>query len=670
MAESDLLARKKQSFVLWRPAMTDPVPQLLLVEFQHGNPPRFINPRTLDLRRSNTFPDLWEIPVSECNLQEGKVYHYWFKVMDSDPTREPRRVILCTDPTAWAVDWRLLPSLPSEMYHEADLDPAGVVKFRAGQLVPCDPGGEEITWSDEPGLESLPPNNRLVLYELPTTWARLQHLEVDVAISVGTFRDVIALLGPSGEANEQYNLLHLGVNGLQLLPPADSWVDREWGYATSNYFAADYDLGFPDGHLSPTASTDLARLIGMCHANGIRFFADVVMGFATRYSYETINFLDFHVQPGSSDPEETGRQDWGGRLFKYGYEVESYDPLSGKQTRIYPARQLMKVCLTRWMQDFHIDGIRIDSTPTIKNWDFIGEYKSHGRSLWHEIWGSSAPAEAQRDARFLVVAEELEQPTELLKQQRVDAVWNESFLQRVRAVIVGESYPEDPDFETTVKRMIDCRLASEQFNDLAKVVNYITSHDVEGYRKERVYNYLSHVETSDENRARRIKLAFVCLLTAVGIPMIFAGEEFGDQHDLLPIRHPAKQVDPVNFDRFHIDAWRRDLFQYVSRLIKFRTSSDALSVKDTEFLHSDFYEGKRVIVWKRGEEHTGQIVIVVANFSGYRSEGVNAEYRVPNWPGAPIGSRWREITQERDVPFEWIGREPLFPWEAKVYAIQ
>jgi len=32
---------------------------------------------------------------------------------------------------------------------------------------------------------------------------------------------------------------------------------------------------------------------------------------------------------------------------------------------------------------------------------------------------------------------------------------------------------------------------------------------------------------------RRIKLAFVCLLTAVGVPMIFAGEEFADQHDFI-----------------------------------------------------------------------------------------------------------------------------------------
>ena len=41
---------------------------------------------------------------------------------------------------------------------------------------------------------------------------------------------------------------------------------------------------------------------------------------------------------------------------------------------------------------------------------------------------------------------------------------------------------------------------------------------------------------------------------------------------------------------------------------------------------------------------------------------------MPNWPATPPGRRWREVTQDRDVPREWVGREPIFPWEAKVYA--
>ena len=51
------------------------------------------------------------------------------------------------------------------------------------------------------------------------------------------------------------------------------------------------------------------------------------------------------------------------------------------------------------------------------------------------------------------------------------------------------------------------------------------------------------------------------------------------------------------------------------------------------------------------------------------ADNPGAHYRVPSWPATPPGKRWREVTQERDVPPEWIGREPIFAWEAKVYTV-
>jgi hypothetical protein len=45
------------------------------------------------------------------------------------------------------------------------------------------------------------------------------------------------------------------------------------------------------------------------------------------------------------------------------------------------------------------------------------------------------------------------------------------------------------------------------------------------------------------------------------------------------------------------------------------------------------------------------------------------EYRVANWPRTLAAKRWHEVTQDRDVPAEWVGREPIYPWEAKVYAL-
>lgn len=678
----DLIKRKRKSFILWRPGSSDEPPRLVIGEMVHGNPPSFAQLGSFIMQPAADHPDLWEFEAKQCGLTNGSVYHYWFEVTDTNPYLAAKGRMLVTDPAACCVDWRL--QGPVEPPHGADdRDPAAVIGYENDELVVVDPNGEAAFRQrpDKVDIRLLPANNSLVIYELPTVWSRYDELETQVQIGVGTFRDVAALVGRgnepanfSGLAVLEKGLSHiddLGVNCLELLPVADSFVDREWGYATSNYFAPDYDLGFPKGHLSPTANADLAELVRLCHQQGLRFFIDVVMAFATRYGYENINFHDFHVQADVNDPEEYDqhrkRQAFGGALFRYNRFMESYDPVSGARSPLSPARQLMLTHIARWINDFHIDGIRIDSVENIASWDFIRDFSHFSRRSWRERWQGADLSLHEVDSRFLVVGEELAVPTELVAQGRLDGLWNENFKRMVRCALLGESDDKSPDFGAMIRRLIDCRLLG--FHDTSQAINYVTSHDVEGYRNERLFNFLVNNRVFDTEP--RIKLAFVCLLTAVGIPMIFAGEEFADEHDLV-VRHPFKQVDPVNFDRCGHE-WRKRIFDYVSRLVRLRTSCDALAVNDTKFIHMDCSGDRKVAVWQRGGDFSEQTLVVVANFSDYCTPDPwsgQAEYVVPNWPDTPFGGVWREVTQDRVVPREWVGREPVFPWEAKVYVLE
>jgi glycosidase len=415
------------------------------------------------------------------------------------------------------------------------------------------------------------------------------------------------------------------------------------------------------------------------------------MAFGRGEAYEQIDFQNFYIanpknDPGDPDALTSMRKDgtrglrdgFGSTLFRYAKFVQTYDPISGQNKLVAPARQLMLTYLTRWARDFHIDGVRIDSVENVANWDFIGDFKDLAHQLFRDRWREADPAAVGE--RFLVVGEELSLPFDLLKQRRLDGLWNDAFRIYARSAILGQNAPGET-FESTVCKAIDCRKLG--FADGTQAVNYLTSHDVEDSPdvqdpgRERLYTVLQ----DDPEKEKRIKLAYVCLLTSVGIPMILAGEEFADQHDFFDkdgkvTQEGGKQIDPVHFSRLTEthdpnQPMRQRIFNYIARLIKFRTSHDALAVNDTEFIHVDFNDGKRVLVWKRGRPRQDPVV-VVANFSNFVTAQANspkAEYRVANWPATPPNREWFEVTQQRMVPQEFIGREPIFPWEAKVYTL-
>jgi pullulanase len=663
----NLLNRKKTHFVLWRPGNAQANPTLYIGNVDPKSPEQLANLKEYPLHQSQDFPELWEVAAKDCNLIEGQVYFYWFKIRNSDPydPANTNQIMYCTDPIATTIDRRIFAPIPQESGGVASFDPASVILFKNGTLIPCDAQGQTANWEKDALLDTLPTNNQLVIYELPTRWSRITSTG-EIEEGNGTFRDVLALLVSEENAptfpklqafNNRAHLVELGVNSLELLPPEDSDDNLNWGYGTSNYFAADFDLGRPDHQSAPTASTDLAHLIKVCHQQGMRFFLDVVMAFSRNNPYHNINFLDFYLKWGNNDPEQGSRDGFGGDLFKYNYWVEGYHPITGEKSKFVPAREYMKAHIAHWLEYYRVDGLRLDSVNNIANYDFLQEFKDFAHQVWEQRQGKSD--------RFLVVGEELSVPLDLVHQNRLDGLWNEKFKQIMRQVILGKNASDEPSFEWSVRKLIDCRNLG--FSDASQAVNYLTSHDVGGLGNERFFNWL--VNNGIDRTEPRIKLAFVCLLTSVGIPMILAGDEFADQQDLdigaSPNRDVNKQIDPVNYSRLK-DDWRQRIFQYVARLVNFRKSAEALAVNDTQFIHVDFSEGKRVIVWQRGNQ-SDRLVVVVANFSDYGSP--NGEYHIPNWPPTPPGKQWQEITQARTVPPEWVGREGIFPWEAKVYAL-
>src|SRR3569833_444927 len=307
------------------------------------------------------------------------------------------------------------------------------------------------------------------------------------------------------------------------------------------------------------------------------------------------------------------------------------------------------------MTDFGVRGLRLDSSNNVGNWNFVRSFRQKAWELYNARYGPEADP-----SKFLVIGEELSLPVDMIRQGCLDALWNERWQYRLRSVMLGQ--PMDDTFEWTVRKIANCTLdnLNPGFTDGSQAINYITSHYIEGYHKNRFYNFCQ--ENGIWDVEKRAKLAFVLLLTAVVIPMIFAGEEFADQED-QSVDMQKKQDDPVNYSRKDDGGWRQALFDYNANLVKFRIRCPALGTDDTDFFHIDQSRGGKIMAWRRGVIGGGP-VIVVANFTDDDTPG--AEYVVPNWPEKDRGG-WRDVTQGRDVPPKWVGREPLTAWEAKVY---
>lgn len=286
----DLLERRKSKFVLWIPGFVSgsTVPGLLIGTKDAQSPGSFKQAFTGTLS-SSEFPDLFELDLSAIQppLQDGTVYYYWFTIQDNSP--ENLGLVKITDPIAYTVDYTVT------QFAGSHVQPAGVIKFRDNKLWPCDIDGIEAEQPPIPTQDLVPDNNHLVIYELPTSWAKYTTVG-DVQMDTGTFTDVLALFdqNTAGDrfkdvpaVSQEAIIAELGINALELLPAADANPTGAWGYATANYFAPDFDLG---------SASSLVKLSEYIQSKSIRLFTDVVMAFGyDPYIYAA--FHQFHIDP-------------------------------------------------------------------------------------------------------------------------------------------------------------------------------------------------------------------------------------------------------------------------------------------------------------------------------------------------------------------------------------
>ncbi|GAB1540778.1 alpha-amylase family glycosyl hydrolase [Scytonema sp. NUACC21] len=426
----------------------------------------------------------------------------------------------------------------------------------------------------------LPNNNELVIYEMHV--ADFTGGEVD-PYKRGRYVDAIEKLD---------HLCELGINAIELMPVNEYPGGYNWGYKVRHYFATESSYG---------STEDLKRFIDECHGRGIRVFMDGIYNHTDEECPLILIDRNYWYYEHMHYPEDPNNY-WGPE-FNY----ENYD----EKLDVKPAWKYVGDVVKYWVEEYHIDGIRFDAVRQLANDEFLN-------------WLGQQSKKNTPTKPFYNIAEHIPDTSEITTPEGpLDACWHESFRYFVLPHISGEMFEPEK-----LKEVLDPR--RQGYVATTNVINYLATHD-----REHLLRELGDRSIFDEEAFRRAKLAAVLLMTAMGVPMLWMGEEFGE--------HKRKSENVTQPKKIAWSLLEKDqnweLFEYYKKLISLRKQNPALQNDNIKFFHENV-EAK-VLAYVRWNEQ-GSRVVVLANFSDQNYH----EYPVPHFPQA---GKWHEWIGSCDI---------------------
>lgn len=347
----------------------------------------------------------------------------------------------------------------------------------------------EFNWTDTEwqGIEL----TEMIIYELHT----------GTFTPAGTFQGIISKLN---------YLQSLGITAIEIMPIAQFPGHHNWGYDGVFPFAIHNEYG---------ATTDLKQLVDAAHQHGIAVILDVVYNHA--------------------GPEGNYLRDFG-PYFTDKYKLYWGDSINFDGAWCDGVRNFFIQNALMWLDEFHIDGLRLDAVH--------GIFDNSARHIMEELTSQVRLLEQRTQRRKILIAEfDLNNPRYITPVEQggygMDAQWVDEFHHALHAVLTGEktgyyedfgglenlalslqhSYVYTGQFSPHRKRHFGIAPKNTSYN---QCVAFLQNHDQIGNRLigERLSMMLS---------VEALKLGAVTLLLSPHVPLLFMGEEYGEQNPFL-----------------------------------------------------------------------------------------------------------------------------------------
>ncbi len=333
----------------------------------------------------------------------------------------------------------------------------------------------------------------------------LYEMHVGTFTAEGTFAAAAARLE---------SLADLGITMVELLPVAEFAGRFGWGYDGVDLFAPYHEYGAPD---------DFRAFVNRAHELGLGVALDVVYN----HLGPDGNHLRQYAEAYESTRHET---DWG--------PAPNFDgPDAG------PVREFVLSNVRHWIDEYHLDGLRLDATHAI-----VDDSPTHIL-----LEAGEAARDAAGERPVILIAENEPQDTRLVRDKRagglgLDLLWSDDFHHTAVVAALGGGPDAREAYYTDYRGSPQEMVSALKYGPLYQGQHYrwqnqrrgAAAWDVDPHRF--VFYLENHDQVANSRDGRRLhqrtspgrhRALTAMLLLAPQTPMLFQGQEFGSSAPFL-----------------------------------------------------------------------------------------------------------------------------------------